>query len=75
MIQLQISRSQMEMELRGSDEVIVDELSTASIRMLSAMERYGGNPEAMQTGRFLPVQEFHMNKDGFYQQVLLSVRA
>lgn len=44
MIQMQIEHDKMELELRGSDELIVEELSVAVFRMLKAMESSGGYP-------------------------------
>lgn len=44
MIRMQIEHDKMELELRGSDELIVEELSVAVFRMLKAMESSGGYP-------------------------------
>lgn len=46
MIQLWICEKEMEVRLRGSDEMLLDELSTAVTRMLRAMERSEGRPVA-----------------------------
>ena len=34
----------MQLEMRGSDDLIISELSTALIRMLTALEQSEGNP-------------------------------
>ncbi|MEE5994081.1 MAG: hypothetical protein V3G42_12700 [Oscillospiraceae bacterium] len=44
MIRMQIEGEKVELELRGCDELILEELSIATIRMLKAMEMSEGNP-------------------------------
>ncbi len=44
MIRMQIEGEKIELELRGCDELILEELSIATIRMLKAMEMSEGNP-------------------------------
>jgi len=46
MINLHIDQtnSEMNMELRGADGLVLNELSTAALRMLDAMERCNGHP-------------------------------
>ncbi|MBR4320549.1 MAG: hypothetical protein IKI37_11500 [Oscillospiraceae bacterium] len=44
MIKLKMNAGVMEMELNGSDELLIDEFSTAIIRMLYAFERHSGVP-------------------------------
>lgn len=44
MIRMQIDGEKVELELRGCDELILEELSIATIRMLKAMEMSEGNP-------------------------------
>ena len=42
MIHLQINNHEFQMELRGSDDKILEELSSAAVRMLTAMEQSDG---------------------------------
>jgi hypothetical protein len=44
MIQIHLEDNEMELELRGSDALIVEELSVTVARILIAMETSGGNP-------------------------------
>lgn len=44
MIHLHVHEDKMELEMRGSDATILDELSTAVVRILDALERSDGNP-------------------------------
>ena len=44
MIRMQIEGEKVELELRGCDELILEELSIATIRMLKAMEMSEDNP-------------------------------
>lgn len=44
MIKLEVHHQKMELEVRGSDELIIDELSLAIIRLLYALEKSQGNP-------------------------------
>ncbi|MBR0485317.1 MAG: hypothetical protein IJJ69_11170 [Oscillospiraceae bacterium] len=46
MIKLEINCQNMELEMRGSDDLILNELSLAVIRMLNAMEQSDGRPTA-----------------------------
>ncbi|MBR1528145.1 MAG: hypothetical protein IJ642_02435 [Oscillospiraceae bacterium] len=45
MIDLHIDHEKMELEMRGSDLVILDELSLAVTRILYALEHSQGNPK------------------------------
>lgn len=44
MISLQINNNQIEAKIHGSDEIVIDELSTAVVRILTALEEDGGRP-------------------------------
>ncbi len=44
MVHLRIEKGEMQLEMRGSDDLIISELSTALIRMLTALEQSEGNP-------------------------------
>ncbi|MDE5769308.1 MAG: hypothetical protein K2H82_07985 [Oscillospiraceae bacterium] len=44
MIRLQVCPQEVKVEMRGSDNVILSELSDAIFRMLEAMEHSGGRP-------------------------------
>lgn len=44
MIQIRLEDEEMELELHGSDELILKELSIAIVRMLRAMAMSNGNP-------------------------------
>ncbi|MBE6875829.1 MAG: hypothetical protein E7496_03760 [Ruminococcus sp.] len=44
MIKLEINCQNMELEMHGSDELILNELSLAVIRMLTALEQSDGRP-------------------------------
>ncbi len=44
MLKLEMNAGTMELELRGSDELIIDELSLAVIRIFYALEHSDGNP-------------------------------
>ena len=44
MIRLHIDRNETEIEMHDSDELILRELSSATIKMLQAMEHCNGNP-------------------------------
>ena len=44
MIKMHVRHENIELEMRGSDELILDELSLAIIRMLHALEQCDGNP-------------------------------
>lgn len=44
MINMHIGNREMSLELNGSDDLLIDELSTAVVRMLGAMEQSDGNP-------------------------------
>lgn len=44
MINMHIGNGEMSLELNGSDDLLIDELSTAVVRMLGAMEQSDGNP-------------------------------
>ena len=44
MISLKIDNDQIEAKMCGSDAVIIDELSTAAVRILTALEEDSGRP-------------------------------
>lgn len=44
MIKLHMEKDSMEIELKGSDELLIDELSIAVVRILKAMEQSDGHP-------------------------------
>ena len=44
MIQMRMEDNEMELELHGSDTLILEELSIAVVRMLRAMAVSAGNP-------------------------------
>ena len=46
MIKLEINQQNMELEMRGSDDLILNELSLAVIRMLTALEQSDGRPSS-----------------------------
>lgn len=43
MIKLQVDNGNMQIEMRGSDEVILTDLSESVMRMLNAMQTSGGH--------------------------------
>lgn len=44
MISLKIDNDRIEAKIHGSDEIVIDELSTAVVRILTALEEDGGRP-------------------------------
>ena len=44
MISLKIDNDQIEAKIHGSDEIVIDELSTAVVRILTALEEDDGRP-------------------------------
>ena len=44
MISLKIDNDRIDAKIHGSDEIVIDELSTAVVRILTALEEDGGRP-------------------------------
>ncbi len=53
MIQLEIRENNTEIKLHGSDALIIDELASASLRILCALETNGGDSLEETTAAFI----------------------